>query len=135
MKNSIQLVRQLKQDVFPLFCNEGVFRMLVDIFLQKQDQFQNLIQTLGDFCTAKCLKHGIGLYIRRSALRSLLIWANTHIWSCHCWFYFRWYALYMDSLKRLLILANADEKLKWSVFTQTVQSDGIKAFEGNMRGP
>ena len=41
----------------------------------------------------------------------------------------------MDSLKRLLILANADEKLKWSVFTQTVQSDGIKAFEGNMKGP
>ena len=72
MKNSIQLVRQLKQDVFPLFCNEGVFRMLVDIFLQKQDQFQNLIQTLGDFCTAKCLKHGIGLYIRRSALEESL---------------------------------------------------------------
>ena len=40
MKNVTQLVGQLKQDVLPLFCDKGVFRMLVDLFLQKQDRFQ-----------------------------------------------------------------------------------------------
>ena len=37
MKNFTQLVGQLKQDALPLFRNEGVVRVVVDIFLQKQD--------------------------------------------------------------------------------------------------
>ena len=40
----------------------------------------------------------------------------------------------MRSLKGLLIVANAVEKLKWSAFTQTIQSGSITAFESNMRG-
>ena len=39
----------------------------------------------------------------------------------------------MYSLKGLLILANTVEKPKRSVFPQTIQSDGITAFESNMR--
>ena len=35
----------------------------------------------------------------------------------------------MHSLKGLLNLPNAAKKLKWSVFTQAIQSNGITAFE------
>ena len=39
----------------------------------------------------------------------------------------------MRSLKRLPLVANAAEKMKWSAFTQTIQSGSITAFESNMR--
>ena len=68
MKNFTQLVGQLKQDALPLFCNEGAFKVLADIILQKQDQFRNLIPMLGGFHTVKWLQDSIGKYIRGSAL-------------------------------------------------------------------
>ena len=40
----------------------------------------------------------------------------------------------MYSLKGLFILANAVKKQKWSVFTETIQSGTITAFESNIRG-
>ena len=68
MKNFTQLVGQLKQDALPLFCNEGAFKVLADIILQKQDQFRNLIPMLGGFHTVKWLQDSVGKYIRGSAL-------------------------------------------------------------------
>ena len=59
--------------------------------------------------------------------------SNTRIWGRNCWFCFRWYAL-CAILKGLPILANAIEKLKWSAFTQIIQSDSLTAFERNIRG-
>ena len=50
-----------------LFCNEGAFRILVDVFLQKQDHFLNLMPMLGGSHTAKCLRHNSGKYIKGSA--------------------------------------------------------------------
>ena len=132
MKNFTQLFWQLKQNALPHFCDEGVFRIVVDIFLQKQDQFRNLILMLGGFHTAKCLQHSIRKYIRGSGVEESLrqtrvigvksldsVLDGTH---------------YVRSLKGLFILANAVKKLKWSAFTQTTQSDSIKAFESNVRG-
>ena len=132
MKNFTQLVGQLKQDARPLFCDKGVFRIVLDIFLQTQDQFRNLIQMLGGFHTAKWLQHSIGVYIKGSGLEESLRQARVFgvkivdsvLDGTH----------YVRSLKGLLILANAIEKLKWSAFNQTVQSDSITAFESNMRG-
>ena len=72
MKNFTQLVRQLKQDALPLFWNESGLRIVLDIFLQKQDQFRNLIPMLSGFHTAKCLQHSIGKYIRGSGLAESL---------------------------------------------------------------
>ena len=40
MKNFTKLVRQLKQHALPLFCNEGVFRIVVDILLQSKTSFK-----------------------------------------------------------------------------------------------
>ena len=132
MKNFTQLFWQLKQNALPHFCDEGVFRIVVDIFLQKQDQFRNLILMLGGFHTAKCLQHSIRKYIRGSGVEESLrqtrvigvksldsVLDGTH---------------YVRSLKGLFILANAVKKLKWSAFTQTTQSDSITAFESNVRG-
>ena len=40
----------------------------------------------------------------------------------------------MHSLKGLLILASKVKKPKWSVFTQTIQSNGKTEFESNIKG-
>ena len=132
MKNFTQLVGQLKQDALPLFCDEGVFRIVVDIFLQNQDQFRNLIAILGGFHTAKCLQHSIRKYIRGSGLEESR--RQTRVFGVKIVDSVLDGTHYMRSLKGLLILANAIEKLKWSVFTQTIQNDSITAFESNVRG-
>ena len=73
MKNFTELLGQLKQDALPLFCDEGVFRIVVNIVLQKQYQFRSLIPILGGFHTAKYLQHSIGKYIRGSELEELFV--------------------------------------------------------------
>ena len=45
----MKTAQQFDQDALPIFCDKGVFRILVDIYLQKKDQFQILIQMLMDF--------------------------------------------------------------------------------------
>ena len=127
MKNFTKLAGQLKQEALSLFCNEGVFRIAVDILLQKQDQLQNLMPMLGDFHTVKCMQHSIGKYIRDSGLHESL--RQT------CIFKVKTVGSVIDgthnvrSLKGLLILVNAVQKLKWSGFTQTIQNDSITRFE------
>ena len=118
MKNFIQLVGQLKQDALPLFCDEGVFRIVVDICLQNQDQFRNLISMLGGFHTAKMSAHSIGKYIRGSGLEESL--RQTRVFGAKIVDSVLDGAHYVRSLKGLLILANAVEKLKWSTFTQEI---------------
>ena len=132
MKNFTQLVGQLKQDALPLFCDEGAFRIVVDIFLQKQDQFQNLTPMFGGFYAAKYLQHSLGKYIRGSGLEESL--RQTRVFGVKIVDSVLDGPHYVRSLKGLLILANTVEKLKWAAFTQTVQSDRITAFENNMRG-
>ena len=88
------------------------------MFLQKQEQFRNLIPVLSGFQTAKCLQHSIGKYLRSSGLEESL----------------RQTCAFVRSLKRLLILLDAVKNLKWSAFNQTIKSDRITAFESSMRG-
>ena len=59
MKNLTQIVQQLKQYVLSLFWNEDVFSILVDIYLQKQDQFRNLMAMLSSLHTAKCHQRSV----------------------------------------------------------------------------
>ena len=40
-----------------MFCDEGVFRIVLDILLQKNDEFCNIFPMLGGFLTAKYVEH------------------------------------------------------------------------------
>ena len=44
--NFVKVSNQLDQEALPLFC-EGVFRIVLDIYLQKKDEFCNIIPMLG----------------------------------------------------------------------------------------
>ena len=66
MLNFVKVAKDLNQDALPVLCDEGAFRILVDIYLQHKDEFYMLIFILGAFHTAKCVEHCIGKYIQES---------------------------------------------------------------------
>ena len=68
MKNFNIVLKQLEQDAFPVFCDEGVFRIVLNIYLKKQDEFSNLIPMLGGFHMVKCVLHCIGKFMKGSGL-------------------------------------------------------------------
>ena len=45
--NFVKVSNRLDQEALPLFCDEGVFRIVLDIYLQKKDEFCNIIPMLG----------------------------------------------------------------------------------------
>ena len=117
MLNMTKLASQLDQKILPAYCDEGVFRIVTDIYLQRRNQFQNLIPMLGSFHTAKYLEHCIGKYIDDTGiddclsqpkvvgvktLKSVLEGTN-----------------YTRSLKAIVILAHTIESLKWKAFTNS----------------
>ena len=59
MLTFVKIAKQLDQTTLPVFCDKKVSRILVDIYLQRKDESQILIQLLGEFHAAKCVEHWI----------------------------------------------------------------------------
>ena len=68
MKKFINVLQQLNQKALPIFCDEGVYRIVVDIYLKCPNEFKMLVPCLGGFHMAKCVQHCTGKYIRGSGL-------------------------------------------------------------------
>ena len=68
MLNFLKIDKQLDQDALPIFCDKGVFRIIVDFY----PQFQILIQMLVRFHAAKCVEHCIDKYIQGSGIEGSL---------------------------------------------------------------
>ena len=114
MRNFVKIADQLEQKSLPLFCDEGVFRIVVDIFLQHPLQFQSLVPCLGGFHMAKCAQHCIGKYIRGSGLEDSLL--ETSIFGIKIVEQFLNGTHYVRSLRGILILAEGIETIKWHAF-------------------
>ena len=77
MKNFLNVVNQLKQQTLPLFCDEGVFRTVIHIYLNHNGEFQNLLPMLGAFHMAKIAQQSAGKYIRDTGFEVALIEMKT----------------------------------------------------------
>ena len=77
MKNFLNIVGQLKQQILPLFCDEGVFRTVIHIYLHNYNTFQSLLPMSGAFHMAKVAEHCAGKYIRDSRFEDALIETKT----------------------------------------------------------
>ena len=73
MKSFIKVLQQLHQKALPIFCDEGVYRIIVDIYLKCVNKFKMLVPCLGGFHMAKCVQHCIGKYIRGNCLDCALV--------------------------------------------------------------
>ena len=69
----VALAEQLDKNAIPVFCDEGVFRLVLNIFLKKQSEFKCLIPVLGGFHMAKCVLHCIGKYLNGCELEDRLV--------------------------------------------------------------
>ena len=115
MLNMTKLASQLDQKILPVYCDKGVFRIVIDIYLQRENQFKNLIPMLRSFHTAKCLEHCIGKYIDDTGIDDCL--SQTKVVGVKTLKSVLEGTNYARSLKAIVILAHAIESLKWEAFT------------------
>ena len=73
MKNFVNVANQLERDHLPVFCDEEVYRIVLDIYLRCPQEFSKLIPMMGEFHMTKCVLHCIGKYIKGSELEDSLI--------------------------------------------------------------
>lgn len=78
MKNFVSPDVQLRQKSPPAFCDEGIFRIVLDIFLDNLDEFKDLLPILRGFHLTKTVLHAIGRYVKQSGLDDIL----KHTWFC-----------------------------------------------------
>ena len=64
MKNIVSCNIQLKQKTLSVFCDEGVFRIVLDIFMNDLDEFKDLLPMLRGFHMAKAVLHAIRKYAK-----------------------------------------------------------------------
>ena len=69
----LKILSQLNQTALPIFCDEGLFRIVFNIVLSNPKEFDKLIPMLGSFHTAKVVEHCIGKYLRGSGVEGALV--------------------------------------------------------------
>ena len=72
----LNMVKIANQMILPVYCNEGVFRILIKIYIQRQNQFKPLIPMLGGFHTKKCSEHCVEKYIEETGIDDCLSQTN-----------------------------------------------------------
>ena len=73
MNNFVNILKQLDQNALVLFCDEGVYQIVADVYLKCPEKFKQLILCMGSFHMAKCVQHCIGKYVRRSGIEDAFI--------------------------------------------------------------
>ena len=117
LHNFQSVLVQLDQESLPVFCDEGVFRITVDIYFQCPDEFKNLIPMLGGFHMEKAFEHCIGKYMKGSGIEDALVETGVFrpnvveavVAGSHC----------ERSLRGMQIIYNVLQQLKWEVFWAT----------------
>ena len=64
MNNFLKILPQLDQRSMPVFCDEGVYCLAVEIYLKCPEKFKPSVPSLGGFYMAKSLQNCIGKYIK-----------------------------------------------------------------------
>ena len=60
MINFVKKLEQLEQTSVPIFCDDVVYRIVVDILIKCPEKFKALVPCLGGLHTGNCLEHCIG---------------------------------------------------------------------------
>ena len=114
MLNYVKLLNQLEQKTLPIFCDEGVFRLVLNIYLKRPQQFKDLVPMLGGFHMAMCVQRCIGKYIKGTGLEDALV--ETGVFGVKVMESFIGGTDYVRSLRDVQILSSAIELAKWKAF-------------------
>ena len=114
LQSTVLIVSNRKdQEALLLFCDEGDFRIVFDIYLQKNVNFEILFKCFEVFTQLSLLNIALEVYpkiLMEESLKQTQVFGGNAVDA----------ALngtnYACSLKGYLILVNAIEKIKWEVF-------------------
>ena len=73
MINFVKKLEQLEQKSVPIFCDEVVYRIVVNILIKCPEKFKALVSCLGGLHMGNCLEHCIRKYIKGTGLEDALI--------------------------------------------------------------
>ena len=124
MKNFIKVLQQPDQKALLFFFGEGVYRIVVDIYLKCSNEFNMLAPCLGGFHMAKCEQHCIGKYIRGSDLDDLLV--ETQVFGKNLIEQVLNGTHYIRSLRAILLLVDSINRLKWDAFWENKKKEKYK---------
>ena len=120
----MKLLNQLKQKSLPIFCDEGDFRLVLRIYLKRQEEFKNLVLMLGGFHTAKCVQRCIGKNIKGTGLEDALV--EIGVFGFKVMESILAATNYVQSLTGILILSDAIELVKWNAFWKIHDANDFK---------
>ena len=114
LHNFLSVLSQLEQKCLPVFCDEGVYCIVIDIVLKHSEEFKQLVPMMGGFHMAKAAMHCIGKYLKGCGIEDAFVETETFgikvaesvIQGSH----------YVRAFRGLLIAAEAVESMKWDAF-------------------
>ena len=106
----MKLLHQLKQKSLLIFCDEGVFTLVLHIYLKCPEEFKNLVPMFGGFHTAKSVQRCIGKYINATGLEDALV--KTGVFRVKVMESILAATNYVRSLRGIQILSGAIEVVK-----------------------
>ncbi len=68
LRNFNSIAETLKQDVLPVACDEGVYHIVIDIYMVRPDLFTKLFMMLGNFHNVKAALRCSGKFMRGSGI-------------------------------------------------------------------
>ena len=113
--------KQLNQPTMPIWCDEGVFDILIDVVLYNPAQFSHIFAAMGPFHWSKIIQKCCGKFLRGSGLEDALVECGTFgpgtietvLNGKH----------YYRSLAGFLIIDDLISSLQWQAFWVTHQKD------------
>ena len=114
LKKFLAVLSRLNQTRLPVFCDEGVNRIVADITHHKKDEFSGINRLLECFHMAKAAQYSIGKLIKHTGLDDALV--ETGAFGISIIESVTSGSHYDRPLRGLLILEDAVEALKWKTF-------------------
>ena len=126
MNNFLSVLSQLNQNSLPVVCDEGVFRILAEISLQRPTEFKTLVPMLGSFHLSKAAQHCIGKLIKGSGFEDALV--ETKVFGLKVVESVLGGTHYVRSLRGLLIVSEVLTMMQWEAFWLTRDKTNYKAI-------
>ena len=125
--NFLNVLKQQKQKCLPVICDEGVFRILAQIVLQRPIEFQNILPMLGCFHLTKAVEHCLGKLLKGSGIEDALV--ETSCFGLKILEQVLGGTHYVRSLRGLIIIYESVRVLQWEAFLQSVTTDYSSIIE------
>ena len=123
--NLSSIAATLKQDVLPFTCDEGVYHIVIDIYLHKPEMFSKLFPMLGGFHMAKAAFRCAGKFLRGSGIEDGLI--KTGAFGPKVLELVLGGSHYIRSFKGLCIIQETLIRLKWEAFWSAHNIEDFRA--------